>query len=70
MTIYRGVFPVYFAHESMGHVDVNNEILAKLARRGHIHKGDTLIITKGDLTGTPGGTNILKVVTYGEGLTP
>ena len=70
VTIYRGVFPVYFTHESMDHVDVNNSILAKLDRRGHIHKGDTLIITKGDLTGKAGGTNVLKVVTYGEGLTP
>ncbi|MFK5950065.1 MAG: pyruvate kinase [Methylococcales bacterium] len=69
-TIYRGVFPVYFTHESMDHVNVNNELLAKLKARGCAKQGDTFIITKGDLTGTQGGTNALKVVTLGEGLTP
>lgn len=64
VTIYRGVFPVYFTHESMNHEDVNNEIMAKLYRRGHINKSDRLIITKGDLTGAEGGTNALKLLTY------
>lgn len=66
VTIYRGVFPVFFAHESMNHADVNHEILVKLANRGHLRKGDTFIITKGDLTGILGGTNSLKLVTYNE----
>jgi len=70
VTIYRGVFPVYFTHECMDHATVNNEILAKLKARKCVKQGDTLIITKGDLTGTQGGTNALKVVTLGEGLTP
>jgi len=70
VTIYRGVFPVYFAHESMDHANVNKEILDKLKRRGSAKQGETFIITKGDLTGTEGGTNALKVVTLGEGLTP
>ncbi|KAF3981407.1 MAG: pyruvate kinase [Methylococcales symbiont of Hymedesmia sp. n. MRB-2018] len=70
VTIYRGVFPVAFTHDSMNHADVNRSILEKLSKRGHISKGDTLIITKGDLTGSKGGTNVLKVVTFGEGLTP
>jgi len=54
----------------MDHADVNNEILAKLKARKCAKQGDTFIITKGDLTGTEGGTNALKVVTLGEGLTP
>jgi len=70
VTIYRGVFPVYFTHESMDHADVNKGILDKLKARGCAKKGDTFIITKGDLTGEEGGTNALKVVTLGEGLTP
>ncbi len=70
VTIYRGVFPVYFTHESMDHADVNCKILDELKSRGFAKKGDTIIITKGDLTGEPGGSNALKVVTVGEGLTP
>jgi pyruvate kinase len=32
--------------------------------------GDKFIITKGDLAGTKGSTNDLKVVTVGHDLTP
>jgi len=70
VTIYRGVFPIYFTHESMDHANVNNQILDKLKSRKLAKKGNTFIITKGDLTGAEGGTNAMKVVTLGEGLTP
>jgi pyruvate kinase len=69
-TIYRGVFPVSFTHESMDHADVNCKIIDVLKGRSLAKEGDKFIITKGDLTGDPGGTNALKIVTVGEGLTP
>ena len=69
-TIYRGVFPIPFTHESMDHADVNCKILEELKWRGLAKNGDNFIITKGDLTGQPGGTNAIKVVTLGQGLTP
>ncbi len=70
VTIYRGVFPVFFENSSIDHADVNCKILDALKKRDFAKQGDTFIITKGDLTGAPGGTNALKVVTLGEGLTP
>lgn len=70
VTLYRGVFPVLFKHDSPDHVAVNRAIIDKLKRRKQVEKGDRVIITKGDLTGVPGGTNALKVVCVGEGLTP
>lgn len=63
VTIYRGVFPIFFKHESRDHANVNNEIITKLKKRGHAKKGNTFIITKGDLMGKKGGTNTLKVIT-------
>ena len=69
-TIYRGVFPVFFTNEAQDHAEVNREILAELKKLGQAQHGDRFIITKGDLTGLAGGTNALKVVTLGEGLTP
>ncbi len=69
-TIYRGVFPFAFTHESMDHADVNSKIIELLKQHGQAKKGDKFIITKGDLTGEPGGTNAMKVVTVGKGLTP
>jgi len=70
MTIYRGVFPVFYTLEKQDHAEVNREILDELKKFGQAEKGDKFIITKGDLTGQEGGTNALKVVTVGEGLTP
>lgn len=70
VTLYRGVFPIYFNAKSQDHAEVNREIIAKLRVRNHAKNGDKFIITKGDLTGQTGGTNALKVVTLGEGLTP
>ncbi len=70
MTIYRGVFPVFYTLEKQDHAQVNREILDELKKFGQAKQGDKFIITKGDLTGQVGGTNALKVVTVGEGLTP
>ncbi|PPD21826.1 MAG: pyruvate kinase [Methylomonas sp.] len=66
VTLYRGVFPVPFSRESMEKAEVNQAIIEKLRRRGVVFKGDTYIITKGDATGTQGGTNSLKVVTVND----
>lgn len=70
VTLYRGVFPVYFTHEAQDHVEVNREIVNQLRKYHQVKDGDKFIITKGDLTGVQGGTNALKVVTVGQGLTP
>lgn len=70
VTLYRGVFPIFFSLESQDHVTVNREIVDLLREKGQSQNGDKIIITKGDLTGQQGGSNALKVVTIGEGLTP
>lgn len=66
VTLYRGVFPIPFSHESMAKAEVNIAIIEKLRARGVVNKGDTFIVTKGDLAGNAGGTNSLKVVTVTE----
>ncbi|MFI3137032.1 MAG: pyruvate kinase [Methylococcaceae bacterium] len=71
VTLYRGVFPVLFTLDADDdHAEVNRKIVARLRKRHLAEMGDRFIITKGDLTGVQGGTNALKVVTIGEGLTP
>ena len=70
MTIYRGVFPVHYTLEKQDHAQVNRDILEELRNMKQADLGDKFIITKGDLTGQEGGTNALKVVVVGEGLTP
>jgi pyruvate kinase len=69
-TLYRGVTPIYFSHEAQNHVEVNRDIIAQLRCYDFAKEGDQFIITKGDLIGSKGGTNDLKVVTVGDELTP
>ena len=48
----------------------NQEIIEELLRRGAIRDGDLVIITKGDLTGVSGGTNVMKILRVGEHILP
>jgi pyruvate kinase len=66
VTLYRGVYPVAFSVESTDHAVVNKETIAELERRGAVHTGDLVIITKGDLMGHHGGTNAMKIVRVGD----
>ncbi len=70
VTLYRGVFPIHFEHDTDDHVVLNREIVAVMRRRELVKDGGQIVITKGDLTGVPGGTNALKIIRVGEGLTP
>ena len=70
VTLYRGVYPVSFKPDFSDHTVVNKEAVDDLVRRGAVRDGDLVIITKGDLAGTTGGTNTMKVVKVGELHTP
>ncbi len=70
VTLYRGVIPIHFELKNHDHEELNRDIIRILQKFNYAEKGDTFIITKGDLTGQEGGTNALKVVTVGEGLIP
>lgn len=70
VTLYRGVYPVSFKPDFSDHAVVNKEAVDDLVRRGAVRDGDLVIITKGDLAGTAGGTNAMKIVRVGELHTP
>ncbi|MEO1883864.1 MAG: pyruvate kinase [Methyloprofundus sp.] len=70
VTLFRGVIPIFYEYKNQDHVQLNRDIIALLKKFNYAVKGDTFIITKGDLTGQEGGTNALKIVTVGEGLIP
>ena len=70
VTLYRGVYPVSFKPDFSDHAIVNKEAVDDLVRRGAVRDGDLVIITKGDLAGTAGGTNTMKVVKVGGLHTP
>ncbi|MCK9608547.1 MAG: pyruvate kinase [Methylomonas sp.] len=66
VTLYKGVFPIHFSHEKMESASVSHSLTQALKLRGVVKNGDSLILTKGDRTGTSGGTNSLKVINVTE----
>lgn len=66
VTLYRGVYPVNFEKPNTDHVQVNIEALKVLKELGVVEDGDLVLLTKGDLMGTMGGTNVMKVIQVGD----
>ena len=48
------------------HAQANLQVISLMKEIGTVKKGDLVIITKGDLLGTSGGTNAMKVVEVGN----
>jgi len=67
VSLYRGVTPVDFpVIEDNNHAAANQIAIDVLKKEGVVTDGDLVIITKGDLMGTGGGTNAMKIVRVGD----
>ncbi len=66
VNLYRGVFPIYFPTIHTNHAEANLEAVDIMKRQKAVEEGDLVIITKGDLMGTDGGTNAMKIVEVGK----
>ena len=67
VTLFRGVYPVSFDLEpGIDSRQANIEVIEELQRRGAVRDDDLVIITKGDLNGVSGGTNVMKILRVGE----
>ncbi len=66
MAMYRGVYPHHFDFYKLPYERVNKEVINYLRDHHFLDDGDLVIITKGDVIGEGGGTNVLKVLRVGE----
>jgi len=66
MTLYRGVYAISFDVSTLVTMKANQEIVDELLKRGVVGEGELVIITKGDLNGISGGTNLMKIVCVGN----
>jgi pyruvate kinase len=67
VTIFRGVYPVSFNPTGIhDHAVLNRAILDEFLNRRLVQGDDRLILTKGDLMGTQGGTNAMKIASVDE----
>lgn len=63
VNLYRGVYPISFDITSIKPTEVDNQAMAVLVSNGALKKGDLVIITRGDIIGEHGHTNIMKICT-------
>ena len=67
VSIYRGVYPVYINKESLTDLKEANRISVEhMVEEGIVKNRDLVIVTKGDIAGTHGGTNMLKIIRVGD----
>ena len=64
--LYKGVQSIYLDKLEDNHAQANLQVIGVMKEIGTVKKGDLVIITKGDLLGTSGGTNAMKVVEVGN----
>ncbi len=64
--LYKGVQSINLEKLEDNHAQANLQVINLMREIGTVKKGDLVIITKGDLLGTSGGTNAMKVVEVGN----
>lgn len=66
MTLYRGVYPIYFDMTELARPELNKKTIQCLVDLGILQVGDLVILTKGDFMGVHGGTNAMKIICVGN----
>lgn len=61
--LYRGVYPVEFDSTQWPAESLVKEAIEVVKQQGHIHTGDLVILTHGDVMETVGSTNTCKIMT-------
>lgn len=61
VSLYRGVYPVDFNHDSVCASQQHSAAAAELVRLGAAQVGDLVITTSGDTAGERGGTNSMRI---------
>ena len=64
--LLKGVYSMKLDDIEYVHAKANKQVIDLMVEKGAVKKGDHVIITKGDLMGTSGGTNALKIVEVGN----
>jgi pyruvate kinase len=62
VTLYRGVYPVLFDVTHASPAQMYQTVFDQLLERGLVDVGDTIILTKGELSGVQGGTNSMQIL--------
>ncbi len=62
VTLYRGVYPLRVDFDKLSPADVTMSVVNLLKSKGIVESGDRIVLTRGDMLGDQGGSNIMKIV--------
>ena len=62
VTLYRGVYPLRVDFDKLSPADVTKSVVNLLKSKGIVESGDRIVLTRGDMLGDQGGSNIMKIV--------
>jgi len=62
VTMYRGVYPVRADFSELAPMDVTLGVIDLLKGKNIVDSGDRIVLTRGDMLGDEGGSNIMKIV--------
>lgn len=66
VNLYRGVYPVLVTEKIPSPSHANHFAVEQMLDQTTVEEGDVVIVTKGDLMGIHGGTNMMKIIRVGE----
>jgi pyruvate kinase len=62
LSLCRGVIPLYFDADSFDHDSIETRAIEYLRDDDFLSKDDALLLTRGEVMGTAGSTNIMKIL--------
>ena len=62
VTLYRGVYPSTVAYDGCNDAEVKSLIMERIKSFGIAKEGDLVVLTRGELRGSMGGTNSMEIV--------
>ncbi|MDP5071701.1 MAG: pyruvate kinase [Congregibacter sp.] len=65
LSLCRGVIPLFFDAASFAHDDIEMSAIEFLRKNHFLAKGDALLLTRGEVMGTAGATNMMKILPVG-----
>ena len=62
LCLCRGVIPLFFDPEEKNDAEIQQQVLDFLKQDQNFNTGDSILMTRGEVMGSPGNTNVLKIL--------
>ncbi len=66
LCLVNNVYPIFIDYHLLDQHHLNEAILSELVTAGYIEKKGYVLLTRGRVIGTPGGTNCMEIISVGK----